>query len=192
MKRNDNEPPISISKKGMRYHHIGIPTDELRPNEKYLEELKCYVAGFDTSEYGIEWMRFEENSPVSDVIKKIPHIAFEVKNLDSVIEGKKIISEISSPSKGVRVAMILENGVPIEFLEFDKKAPEDFPELESERLKFRQILLSDPKGFYNIKTDDDVMRYMDSKKLQSLVIIEKLIKSIIKTFKEGTKITWGI
>ena len=119
-KRRDNEQPFAISKKGMRYHHIGIPTEEPKSNEKYLKEYKMYVSGFDTSEYGIEWMRFEKDSPVSAIIKKIPHIAFEVDDLNSAIEGKELISEISSPSKGVRVAMILDNGVPVEFLEFDR------------------------------------------------------------------------
>ena len=119
-KRKDNEPPFAISKKGMRYHHIGIPTVEQKPDERYLEEYKMYVSGFDTSEFGIEWMRFENDSPVSDIIQKIPHIAFEVDNLDTAIMGKELIGEISSPSKGVRVAMILKNGVPVEFLEFNR------------------------------------------------------------------------
>ena len=65
-------------------------------------------------------MRFEKDSPVSEIIKRIPHIAFEVDNLDLAIEGKKLIGDISFPSKGVRVAMITENGVPVEFLEFNK------------------------------------------------------------------------
>ena len=120
IKRKDHEQPFAISKKGMRYHHIGIPTNEPKPNEKYLEELKFYVSGFDTSEYGIEWMRFENDSPISELIKKVPHIAFEVDNLDSAIEGKKLLGEVSFSSKGTRVAMIIENGVPVEFLEFDK------------------------------------------------------------------------
>jgi hypothetical protein len=119
-KRKENEPPFAISKNGMRYHHIGIPTDEPKPNEKYLENYKFYVSGFDTSEYGIEWMRFEKNSPISDIIQRVPHIAFEVDNLDEAIKGKELLGEVSSPSKGVRVAMIIENGAPVEYLEFEK------------------------------------------------------------------------
>lgn len=91
IKRKDQEQPFAISKKGMRYHHIGIPTDEVKPNEKYLEKLKFYVSGFDTSEFGIEWMRFEKDSPISEIIKRIPHIAFEVDNLDSAIEGRNYL-----------------------------------------------------------------------------------------------------
>ena len=119
-KRKDNEPPFAISKKGMRFHHIGIPTNEPKPDEKYLGQYKFYVSGFDTSEFGIEWMRFEEGSPISEIIQKVPHIAFEVDNLESAIRGRQLIGEISSPSKGVKVAMIMENGAPVELLEFEK------------------------------------------------------------------------
>lgn len=105
----------------MRFHHIGIPTKEKKRNEKYLEEYKFYISGFDTSEYGIEWMRFEDDSPVAEIIQKIPHIAFEVDDLEAAIEGKELIGEITSPSKGVRVAMVIENGAPVEFIEFKKK-----------------------------------------------------------------------
>ncbi len=119
-KRKDNEPPFAISKKGMRFHHIGIPTTEKQPNEKYLKQYKFYVSGFDTSEFGIEWMRFEKGSPISEIIQKVPHIAFEVDDLESAIQGKQKIGQVTSPSKGVKVAMILENGAPVELLEFEK------------------------------------------------------------------------
>jgi hypothetical protein len=119
-KRKDHEPPFAISQKGMKFHHIGVPTKEKKSNEKYLKKYKFYVSGFETSEYGIEWMRFEEDSPVSELIKSIPHIAFEVDDLNAAVKGKELIGEITSPSKGVRVAMIIENGAPVEFLEFSK------------------------------------------------------------------------
>jgi hypothetical protein len=121
IKRKDHEQPLAVSKKGMRYHHIGIPTDKPRPNEKYLKKYKMYVSGFETSEYGIEWMRFKDDSPIHSLIQKIPHIAFEVDDIESAIKGKVLISAIDSPAEGIKVAMIIENGVPIEFLEFDKK-----------------------------------------------------------------------
>jgi hypothetical protein len=120
IKRLDHEQPSVIIKNGWRYHHLGIPTKEIHPNEHYLEKYKMYVSGFDTSPYGIEWMRFEPGSPISELIQSLPHIAFEVDDLDSAIIGKELISEISSPSAGVRVAMILDNGAPVELLEFNQ------------------------------------------------------------------------
>ena len=118
--RKDHEQPAIITKYGWRFHHIGIPTDKPRPSEQYLENLKMYVSGFQTSPYGIEWIRFEQDSPISELIKTVPHVAFEVDDLDAVLKGKQLIGDVSSPSEGVRVAMIVENGAPIELLEFSR------------------------------------------------------------------------
>jgi hypothetical protein len=118
--RKDHEQPMVIAKYGWRFHHIGIPTDTPHPAEQYLEDWKMYVSGFQTSPYGIEWMRFEQDSPVSELIKTVPHVAFEVDDLDAALEGKKLTGDVSSPSKGVRVAMIVDNGAPIELLEFSR------------------------------------------------------------------------
>lgn len=102
MIRKDQDPPLAVSEKGMRFHHVGIPTDQSRPNEKHLKKLKMYVSGFETSEYGIEWMRFEDDSPIHSLIQKIPHIAFEVDIIESAIQGKEVISDIDSPAKGIK------------------------------------------------------------------------------------------
>ena len=117
-KRKDHEPPPVIAKYGWRFHHMGIPTDTPQPEEQYLENLKMYVSGFETSPYGIEWMRFEKDSPVSELVKTVPHLAFEVDNLEIALKGKKLIGEVGSPSEGVKVAMIIDNDAPVELLEF--------------------------------------------------------------------------
>lgn len=77
-----------------------------------------YVTGFETSPYGIEWMRFEPDSPVSEIVRGVPHIAFEVPSLDAALKGRELLDGPSSPSAGVRVAMILHDGAPVELLEF--------------------------------------------------------------------------
>jgi len=122
-KRKDYEPPSAIASQGYRYHHIGIPTKIKRPDEEYIQHLKMYVSGFETSPFGIEWMRFEPDCPISELVKTVPHIAFEVKDLDSAIKGKQLLGQVTSPSEGVRVAMIIDNGAPVEFIEFTKKPP---------------------------------------------------------------------
>jgi hypothetical protein len=119
-KRQERDPPTVIAEQGWRYHHLGIPTTMPRPGEQYLKHLKIHVSGFDTSPYGIEWMRFEADCPITDVVKTIPHIAFEVDDLDRELEGKTLIGPVSSPMEGVRVAMIIDNGAPIELLQFTR------------------------------------------------------------------------
>lgn len=120
-KRLDHEPPAAIAERGWRYHHLGIPHTEPMPGEKYYEHLKIYVSGFDTSPYGIEWMRFDQDCPFPEIVKTIPHIAFEVDNLDEALKGKEILLEPGIPSSGVRTAMIIHNGAPIELIEFSNE-----------------------------------------------------------------------
>jgi hypothetical protein len=87
------------------------------PNERYLPHLKLYISGFNTSPFGIEWMRFDDDCSISELIKTVPHIAFEVDIIDKVLKEHdfEIISEAGVPSQRVRAAMIKHNGAPIEF-----------------------------------------------------------------------------
>jgi hypothetical protein len=104
-----------------RYNHLGIPTKETKPGETYLPQFKMYVSGYEENEFNIEWMRFEEGSTLPEIVQRLPHVAFEVDSLEEAIHGKEILISPNSPSDGVRVAFILENGAPVEFLEFEKK-----------------------------------------------------------------------
>jgi hypothetical protein len=103
-----------------KYHHLGIPTHIQREAETYLEKYKMYVSGYETSPYGIEWMRFEPDSPLPELVKTVPHIAFEVEDLVAALEGKEILIEPNSPSEGVTVAFIVDNGAPIELIQVDE------------------------------------------------------------------------
>jgi len=120
--RQDHEQPESVGRWGWKYHHIGIPTSIKMPDERYIPNLKFYVSGFSTSPFGIEWMRFEDDCPISELIKTVPHIAFEVDDLDKALNEHdfEIISEPGIPSEGVRAVMIKHNGAPIELIEFKK------------------------------------------------------------------------
>ncbi len=103
------------------YHHIGIPTKIQQENETYLEDYRVYVSGYEESPYGVEWMRFEPDSPMPGLVQTIPHVAFRVDDLEAELKGKEVLIEPNSPSEGVRVAFIVHNGVPIEFMEIKKK-----------------------------------------------------------------------
>ncbi len=123
--RRDHEPPPA-TRCGWRYHHTGIPTSERRAGERYLPQFRMFVSGFPESPYGVEWMRFEPGSPISELIQRVPHVAFEVDDLDKALEGKVVLSPPGSPSHGVRAAMIVDDGCPIELIEF-KGAGHDEP-----------------------------------------------------------------
>ncbi|MEI6059887.1 MAG: hypothetical protein WCR72_04215 [Bacteroidota bacterium] len=120
--RRDNEPPLATGEWGWKYHHLGIPTTELINLEKYLPLLKISVGGFDTSPFGIEWMRFNKDCIVNELIRKVPHIAFEVEDIESELKKHdfNLITLPNSPAEGIKVVMIEHNGAPIELIEFAK------------------------------------------------------------------------
>jgi len=105
----------------LKYHHIGIPTNKSMKGAAYLKDYKVYHCGYEQSEYGIEWMRYEKECTLPEIVKTVPHIAFEVDDVYEAIKGKKVIIEPNSPSEGNIVAFIEENGAPIEFIQIKNK-----------------------------------------------------------------------
>jgi hypothetical protein len=104
-----------------RYHHVGIPTRRKMKGEVHLKHLRIYATDHEANEFGIQWMRYEKSCKIAGLVRKIPHVAFEVDDLAKAIKGKKVIVEPNSPSRGVLVAMIEEDGAPVEFLQFTRK-----------------------------------------------------------------------
>ncbi|MDX9905134.1 MAG: hypothetical protein RBS55_00960 [Bacteroidales bacterium] len=119
-RRLDSDLPVSTGEWGWKFHHVGIPTDQVMPGEKYLPQLKIYVSGFDISPFGIEWMRFEKDSHVHRLVQTVPHVAFVVDDLEFELRNRnlKIITKPNQPSDGVKVAMIEHMGAPVELMEF--------------------------------------------------------------------------
>jgi hypothetical protein len=105
----------------MKYHHLGIPTKDIHTDETYLPDFKMYVSGYETSPYRIQWMRFDPDSPLPELVKTVPHIAFEVEDLTRALIGKRILIESNSPSTGVVVAFIIDNGAPVELLQIESE-----------------------------------------------------------------------
>ena len=100
-----------------KYHHIGIPTDIVYPGETYLAEFKLYCTDHESNPFGIQWMRFEADCPLPELVKTVPHVAFEVDDLERALTGHEILIEPNSPSDGVVVAFVVCDGAPVEFLE---------------------------------------------------------------------------
>ena len=63
----------------------------------------------EKSEIAVKWMRFEANAAVPDLVREVPHVAFEVADLASKLAGREILIR-PNRSDGVHVASIVENG----------------------------------------------------------------------------------
>jgi hypothetical protein len=64
-------------------------------------------------------MRFDPDCPLPELVKTVPHVAFVVDDLEAALAGKDVLIPPNRPSPGVIVAFIVDNGAPIEFLQFD-------------------------------------------------------------------------
>lgn len=105
-----------VCKMKMIYHHIGIPTNEIRAGEKYSSLFKMYTSGGE-GPARIQYHRFEEGSPLHPLLRTKPHVAFKVDNFEEAIAGKKVILEPYEPFKNFRVACTDEGGWPVEYIE---------------------------------------------------------------------------
>jgi ribosomal-protein-alanine N-acetyltransferase len=76
--------------------------------------------------------------------------------------------------------------------EIDKSIFKSFPEIESERLIFRKILMSDAKDILLIRSNDDVMRFMDVPRHNSISDSEKLIQLVEESYNKEDGINWAI
>ena len=109
------------------FHHVGIPTKNYLPEESHNSALKMHATGYFETPYAMEWMNFDENSTLPEIIKSQPHIGYVVENLAEAISGRNVILEPTSPSSGVTVAFILDGRDLIEFLQFDRPEEEVWP-----------------------------------------------------------------
>ncbi|WP_366184013.1 hypothetical protein [Flavobacterium ovatum] len=99
------------------FSHIGIPTTEEKNWDGFYEPGKIHFTDFSKDEYGVEWVKFDADSPMPEMMRTIPHVAYLVDNMEEALEGKEILVETFSPADGVRVAFIVHNGSPVEFME---------------------------------------------------------------------------
>ena len=103
----------------LKYNPIGIPTTSSFDGEIPVPHLKVTVSDHQNNPLGIQWQRYWDGAPVPDLVKTVPHVAFEVDDLEDAIRDQKVIIHPNSPSNGVLVAFIDVNGAPVELMQID-------------------------------------------------------------------------
>ena len=102
----------------VKYSHLGIPTSSAFEGEIDLPHLKMTVSDHENNPFGIQWQRYWDDAPYPELVRKIPHVAFEVEDLDAALAGHKVIIHPNSPSEGLLVAFIEVNGAPVELMQY--------------------------------------------------------------------------
>lgn len=99
------------------FHHMGVPTTVKHPDEIYLESLKVFITDPGKSPNRIEWVRAESDCPFPAVMKTKAHVAYVVDSLAEAIQGQQVIWPPCEPLPGIKVAFVLEEEAPVEYLE---------------------------------------------------------------------------
>lgn len=100
-----------------RFDHIGLPTDDTQPNEKWIEETRVWVTDPVAHPYKIEYLRYEPDSPVTGPVRTMPHIAFQVDNLEEEMGDAEVLLGPFRPTETLRVVFVLLDGAVFEFME---------------------------------------------------------------------------
>jgi len=98
----------------MKYLHTGLPTTEEKKWAGYVDVLGVHITSPDDDPLGIEWLKFDSDSPMHKTIQTKPHMAFQVDDLDAAVTGKTILHAPMSPMPGMRIAFIEQDGAVFE------------------------------------------------------------------------------
>jgi hypothetical protein len=109
----------------LKFNHMGIPTTARFGGEISLPHLQVTVSDHQDNPFGIQQQRYWEGAPYPELVKTVPHVAFEVDNLEEALQGNRILIEPNSPSPGVKVAFIEVRGAPVELMQIDRSIRAD-------------------------------------------------------------------
>ena len=100
----------------MKYVHTGMPTSQEKKWAGYAAEIGVHFTNPDTDNYGIEWLKFDADSPMPKMVQTNPHTAFQVDDLDAALVGKKILLPPTTLAlfPGLTIAFIDHDGAIIE------------------------------------------------------------------------------
>jgi hypothetical protein len=99
------------------FHHFGVPTSARGEGETYLEDCKVFITDPEQHPYRIEFLRFEDGSPMPEALQKRPHTAWQVESLERAMEGHEVVVEPFDATDTVRVAFIKIGDALIELME---------------------------------------------------------------------------
>ncbi len=100
------------------YMHLGVPVTQPQPNEVYSPEMKLFLTDPKDHPYQYECLRFEEDSPMPDDLKKYPHVAYRVDALAAELAGcERIVLPVTPVAEKTKIAFAWRDGVLFELMQ---------------------------------------------------------------------------
>jgi len=105
----------------MEFSHVGMITDEVKEGETFVEAIRVWITDFLQHPHHIEWLRFEDDSPLTGPVKTQPHVAYRVASIEAAAKGMKVLLKPFHPLPSLLVAFFeTPDGAVVEFMEYDE------------------------------------------------------------------------
>lgn len=98
-------------------HHVGIVSNEKREGAMFNSDLGCWITDIAESANKIEFLTFEKDSPMPELVKTQTHLAYVVPSLDEALIGAKLIFGPYDVNESLTIAFVEEEGISVELME---------------------------------------------------------------------------
>jgi hypothetical protein len=102
------------------FDHVGITAYEPMPGEDWVEQSRCWVTNPRNHPEHIEFLRYEPDSPVPELLKTNPHIAFRVDDIEPHIKGQEILIPPFVVGGFVQAVFIRKHNTIFEYMRYLK------------------------------------------------------------------------
>jgi hypothetical protein len=103
------------------FHHLGIPTTEIKQEERYSSLFDMYTSDSGCESMRIQWHRFGPASSLHPIVRSQPHVAFKVDDLRRATAGMRLLLGPYEPIENFRVAIVEDHEQPIELIQTEIK-----------------------------------------------------------------------
>lgn len=103
----------------MQFDHLGIPTNESHPNEIWIAPSRVWVTDAHLHPWGVEWLRFEPDSPATGPLRDGPHLGFRVDSREDIArlsQGMTPLAEPFDAGFGLAAFFRTDDGATIELI----------------------------------------------------------------------------
>lgn len=99
------------------FHHFGVPTSVEQDGEMYVEAAGVRVTDPEAHPFRIEFLRFDEDSCMHEMIRTRPHVSYLVDDLDAALSGYDVLVDPFDATEALRVAFIRDGDAVIELMQ---------------------------------------------------------------------------
>ncbi|MCK9287656.1 MAG: hypothetical protein PHU24_09025 [Sphaerochaetaceae bacterium] len=102
----------------MKFDHVGYRSYKKRVGEFYYAPNKVWITDAEQHPFKIEWLRYEDDSPVLEPVKSQPHVGFMVDNLEKAMKGLDLLLGPMTIDEHKRVVFCqTKDGAVVELME---------------------------------------------------------------------------